>query len=419
MVSKIGNPFGSSIAHKRFVEWDENKGEEAIKENMRKGKHFMTQFLEDNPDLTDGKHLLNVIGVDLDDVRSYDRLFWVLPQTSKEEKIFELLSQKFNDNKDFLIGKFGGFPLGDTTIKTQPLVNIQDKYYSFSTSLAFRNIFEITTNLLEKADSIYYEQNFKNNTYHNSKDNYIERKTKDVFENFLPKVNFYHSLDYKILMEDGKEKLTELDILGIGESHIYIIEVKAGELNSKHKRGALKGLKDRLKETINEGTFQCYRAEKYIEETKNPTFTYIEENSRKTLVIDKTNNKEIIKISVMFEHFASIAVNLKYLIENGVLSPDYKWTWIVSLYDLMVFRDLIDSEEDFVEYISHRINLYERNDVEFQDEIDILGFFLEGKFPINIETTVDKVNIISYRDDIDDYYTKTGVGILSKKPQRK
>ncbi|OCK50633.1 hypothetical protein BA768_19585 [Chryseobacterium sp. CBo1] len=178
-------------------------------------------------------------------------------------------------------------------------------------------------------------------------------------------------------------------------------------------------MKDRLRETINAGTFQCYRAEKYIEETQNPIFTYVEENSRKTLVIDKTKKKEIIKISVMFEHFASIAVNLKYLIENGVLSSDYKWTWIVSLYDLMVFRDLINSEEDFVEYIHHRINLYERNDIEFQDEIDILGFFFEGKLPLHPETTEDKINIVSYRDDIDNYYTKTGVGISSEKPKRK
>jgi len=51
----------------------------------------------------------------------------------------------------------------------------------------------------------------------------------------------------------------------------------------------------------------------------------------------------------------------------------------------MVFADLIESEDDFKEYIDYRIDLYERNNIEFHDEIDILGFFMEGNFPLKEE----------------------------------
>ncbi|MBK7573281.1 MAG: hypothetical protein IPI10_17370 [Bacteroidetes bacterium] len=127
---------------------------------------------------------------------------------------------------------------------------------------------------------------------------------------------------------------------------------------------------------MNEGSYQCFRAENYILSDEKPTFTYSENGQRKTIAFDKKQNKKIIKISVTLEHLSTVSVNLKYLIEAGILSPDYKGTWIVSLYDLMVFRDLISSESDFKEYIEHRLSLYERKDVEFQDEIDILRFFL-------------------------------------------
>lgn len=173
----------------------------------------------------------------------------------------------------------------------------------------------------------------------------------------------------------------------------------------------MKGLKDRLKETINEGSYQCHRALKYIQESPNPTFDYVETGTKRTLTIDKTKIQSYFKISVTFEHFSSISANLKYLINSGVLSPDFKWTWIVSLYDLMIFADLIQSENEFKEYLTHRIALYDRNDIVFMDEIDILGFYLKNKFPLGQEEKNEIIQIVNYREEIETYYTRMGLGI--------
>jgi tRNA splicing endonuclease len=411
VASKIGTAFGSSLAHQRFVEWSDVKGQEAVmNEMMQTGKHFMQQFVSENLDLYDSGNTEGPTLLPLDYIPGYNRLFWVVPKTDKEEKIFNLLSHSFGDNADFLKGKFGGFILGDSITQTKPLIKIGSKFYCFSLSLPFRNIFNITANLLQSADTIYYEQSFRGNSFANSRDNYIERKTKALFEKFLPNVEFYHSLKYNII-EDGIAKEPELDILGIGNDTIYIIEVKAGELNKKHRRGAILGLKDRLSETVNEGSYQCYRAEKFISENPNPKFKYIANAKENILEIDKSKEYRIIKISVMYEHLSSVSVNLKYLVESGVLSTDYKWTWILSLYDLMIFSDLIENEDDFKNYIDNRLGLYERDDVEFQDEIDILGFFIENKFPLPPEKENEKILMLSYRDEIENYYTKKDVGM--------
>lgn len=419
--SKIQGPFGSTLAYNRLftkekVEDVENE-EDEIKKFEKMIKTMMGAGAE-NKDLVSGGGMFNIQSVSLDDIESYGRLFWVIPSTEKEKKIFEVLSHQFGDNSDFLGGKFGGFPLGDSIIYSKPIFKVDDKYYWFSHKLAFRNIFNITTKLLEEADSIYFDQKFKGNTSSFSRDNYVERKVKELFEKLLPSVKFYHSLDYKII-EDGIEKKPELDILGIGDDTIYIIEVKAGELNKKHRRGAVPGLKERINQTINEGSYQCYRAEKFINESTNPEFTYAENNQRNSLVIDKSTNYHIIKISGTYEHFADVSVNLKYLIDSGVLSATYKWTWIVSIFDLMIFADLIESEADFKEYLRYRFGLYDRSDVEFNDEIDILGFFMQNRFPLPSEKDNERIMMIGYKDEIDKYFTRKDVGMPGvTKPKR-
>jgi len=420
VASKIGNAYGGVLSHQRFVEWNNEKGREAIhKEMLETGRHFIQQFTDDNPDLYNEDAPENFTLLPLDYIEGYKKIFWVIPKGKKEKKIFDLLSHEFGNNANFLQDKFGGFLLGDSVIKTKPLIKIDEKLFCFSISLAFRNIFNITANLLQTADIIYYEQCFKGSANPTSRDNYIEFKTKQLFEKLLPMVQFYHSLKYNIV-EDGITKEPELDILGIGSDTIYIIEVKAGELNKKHRRGAILGLKKRLKETVNEGSYQCYRAEKFILDNEAPEFSYIADNQSKTLNIDKSNNYQIIKISVTYEHLSTVSVNLKYLIKSGVLSEAYKWTWIVSLYDLMIFSDMIESEADFKEYLQNRLGLYKRNDIEFHDEVDILGYFFENLFPLKEEKKDERIMMLSYKDEIENYYTKTELGMPGViKPKKK
>lgn len=419
--SKIGNPYGSMQAHRRFTEWMDLTNEDEVMQVMiETGKHFIQQFTEANPDLYDESVPDKIFAHPLNNISGYNKIFWVIPKTEKEEKIFNQLSVNYGENTVFLQpDKFKAFPLNDSLIKSKPLVKDNERFYHFSTNLPFRNIFKITEELLKSADHIYYNNYFMGNSEATTKDNYVELKTKLLFEKLLPNANFYHSLDYSIL-DKGELKKTELDVLGLSEDSVYIIEVKSGELNTKHRRGAVKGLKDRLNETINAGSFQCHRALNYIQESDEPIFEYIENATRNSLKINKEQITNYYKISVTFEHFASVSTNLKYLVDSNILCEDYKWTWIVSLYDLMIFSELIESENDFKEYLEYRIGLYDRNDIEFSDEIDILGFFMDGNFPLEMEAEEAKLYINNCKNRIDTYYTRKGVGMPGIiKPKRK
>lgn len=417
--SKVGNLGGSMASHRRFMEWIEKIGDDEITRQMKGGKHFIQQFTEANPDLHDADAPDSVIAQDLNNINGYDKLFWVVPQTDKEKLIFPILAKEFGTNGTFLIpDKFKAFPLNDTNIKLYPLISEDDKFYCFSLSLAYRNIFKIAERLIKDADGSYFENLYNGNASTNSKDNYIEKKVLALFQSILPSTDFYHSLHYPF-NEDGLDKYPELDILGVSTDTVYIIEVKAGELNTKHKRGALKGLKDRLAETINEGSYQCERALKYISQNDQPVFDYTADNKSQKLILDKSSVKTYRKISITFEYFSSVSLNVHQLVKAGVLKPDYIGTWILPLYDLMVFADFINTEEDLNRYLDNREELYKREDVIFNDELDILGFFLKDLFPLPQEDNSKVTTMVGYAKDIDDYYEKGAVGGKVEKPEIK
>jgi len=415
--SKVGTPFGAAQAHKRLTEWmNEIGNEQVLKTMMQTGKHFIQQFTEANPDLGSEQSPDRVVARSLDDIQSYNVIFWVIPKNDKERAIFEKLSTTFGSNGEFFQpAKFKAFILNDTVIKSKPLIKDGDRYFHFSLNLAFRNIFKITENLIREASEVFFENYYQGNAQPNTKDNYVERKTKALFEKLLPSATFYHSLKYTIKDEKGNDKATELDILGISDDTVYIIEVKAGLLNEKHRRGAIKGLKLRLEQTVNEGSYQGHRALTYIINTESPEFTYAANQTRNTLRIDKSKVKSYYKITVTLEHFSSLASNLKQLVKAGILGEEYKWSWVVSLFDLMVFADLIPDEDSFKVYLENRLALYDRDDIEFNDELDVLGYFMDGNFPLKPEVEGQHIQIVNFSSEIDEYYDRMSLGMPGTK----
>ena len=57
------------------------------------------------------------------------------------------------------------------------------------------------------------------------------------------------------------------------------------------------------------------------------------------------------------------------------MKNDYRDTWIVSLFDLMVCADFIESESEFLAYMDLHKSMY-ANHCTFNDELDVLNGFL-------------------------------------------
>lgn len=391
--------YGATKMRDRWVKWEEKTfgpiGNEAILENTDFSKGIFGEFFEANPDVPhteDGKFLM----YQPDHYTGSDMIFGVYPQDEVEAKILESLSMNFGDNSSFLVeNEFKGSIMNGHSIFEKPFVRDGDKYYCFTPMIPHRNLFLIAEKLMMRNEA-YYQKNFQQDTNPISRDVYIESKVKSVMESFLSNVTFYSSVSYNII-EDGQKKKPELDILGISDKAIYIIEVKAHELSYKDRVG-LKGAKDKFKASVIEACKQCYRAADFIYNSAKAEFG----TQEGTVTIDK--KKPIYKIAVTFQHFSSLLGQMDKLVTAGLMEEHFRDTWSVSLFDLMVVADFVESEDEFLSYLDMR-KIINTNHSTFHDELDLLEQFLN-------ENLADKVKpnkhmmIIGGSDYIDEEYAK-------------
>lgn len=402
IICKLGDQemiYGAFQLYERWRRWEEatygpmNELECLTKKDYSKG--LLGDFLKANPDVRstdDGMHFLLF---QPDDYSNSDRIFWVYPQNEVEKSILSALSVEFGDNSSFIAeGNYKGNIMNGHSIYEKPFVKVEDRFYCFTPLLPYRNMFLIAEKLM-KRDQAYYETNFQNNTSPIARDNYIEKKVRSLFENFLPNVNFYPSVTYNIV-ENGMEKKTELDILGVSDKAIYIIEVKGHELTHKDRVG-LKGAKDKFKDSVTEACRQSNRALRYIEEADSPIFNA----SGELIDIDKT--KPMYKIAVTFQHYSTMIGYIDKLIEAGLLEEEHRDTWIVSLFDLMVFSEFIRSEEQFETYLNMHKIIY-NNHSTYNDELDLLGQFLNNGLADKVQANKPML-IIDGHQDIDEEYS--------------
>lgn len=400
-ISSQDNIYGATKMYDRWKKWEEDTfvpiGDEATLKNKDFSKGMLGAFFEANPDVPHTEDGMQFLMYQPDDYRGSDMIFWVYPQNEVETRILDSLSMKFGDNSAFLVeSEFKGSIMNGHSIFEKPFVIVGDKYYCFTPMIPHRNLFLIAEKLMMRNEA-YYQKKFQQNTNPISRDVYIESKVKSVMESFLSNVTFYSSVHYNIIEEDGQKKKPELDILGISDKAIYIIEVKAHELSYKDRIG-LKGSKDKFKASVAEACKQCCRAADFVSNTTKPEFG----TQEGSVVIDK--KKPIYKIAVTFQYFSSLLGQMDKLVTAGLMEERFRNTWAVSLFDLMVIADFLESEEEFLSYLDMR-KIINTNHSTFHDELDLLGQFLNENLANKVKPN-KPMTIIGGSDDIDEEYAK-------------
>lgn len=403
VICKIGSQdciYGATKMHERWKKWEEknfgNIDDVKFNDKYDWTKGLFGEFFEANPDVLHTEDGMNFLLIQPNDYSQSNMVFWVYPQNDVEEKILDCLSVQFGSNAAFLAdGEFKGSIMSGYNIFERPFIKDGDKYYCFTPMIPHRNLFLIAEKLMMR-NNAYYQKCFQQNKDANSRDEYIERKVKSVMQSLLSNVKFYSSVNYSII-EDGIDKHPELDILGVSDNATYIIEVKAHELSYKDKVG-LKGAKDKFRSSVVEACRQCCRSVKFVETSMSPVFS----SKEGQIPIDKS--KPIYKIAVTFQHHSALLGQMDALVEAGLMDELYRDTWIVSLFDLMVVADFIESEDEFLTYLKMH-EVINTNHSTYCDELDLLGQFLNEDLANKVKN--DKpLNIIGGHEDIDAEYSK-------------
>jgi len=353
-----------------------------------------------------------VILFPLNGIETYDRLFQIRNIQDAEEKVIKALSIKFGDNVSFITPeKFKYEILNKSEVYKYPIVEEDGKFYLFAMNLPSRNLFLMTHSLIEKADAKYYKESFLGNRVQIAKDEFIEKKVLALFRTLLPNVEFYQSVHYKYNKRDLELRCAnsidgryELDILGISENATYLIEVKAGLVSDAAKRGALASIKTDLSVIIGDAICQSYRASLYTHENDDPDFELLDGS-----LVKLKNKEKIYRISISFSFVGTLISSLSKLQQYGIIDKNSEFAWALNIYDLMVFSDLIDSEEDFMDYLDKRLPLYDNEKLSATDELDLLALYFTND--LKVDTFLkksDNVRLYQFKRIIDDYYEKGG-----------
>lgn len=407
---KVLSPKGSPhpASHKRFNDWILLKG---LTPEQVNDDSSVVEFLKENTDFISNG--LMPRGFYIDDLSQYQDLYKITYRKPLHKQVVKALSISFGDNANFLNPKFSGLPLNDSLALLKPIIHQDDEYYVFAFGVLTRNVFEITEKLISDADKAYHQKKFLGNSYKGSRDNYLENKTADLFSSFIPNSKSYLNLKYKPDQLDaaGNKIETELDLLLVSDSAYYLIEMKAGGLSAPSKRGALKSLTGQLADTVGYGAYQSHRAYKYICDSPSSDFY---DGKGNTITIDKS--KKLFRITITLEHLSGYIANMHELKMLGVVDDDVEFAWTCSLFDLIIFSEILENEDDFIEYLEKRLPLYNNPDVSVDDEIDFLGYFLDNGELVdkNALKKVSTYKLNKTSQDIDNYFQKGG-----PKPKRK
>jgi hypothetical protein len=405
---RVASPNGEPHPFFRF------KLEQWHLQTVGKGK-YPEDFAKANPGIIieDGKLML----YPLNWISYYKQLYRVRHFSSTQEKVVKCLSLRFGENQIF-----SGFQsynmLNPSEIFTKPLVEDEDgNFYLFAMNIGARNYFNIAQNLIKQADEKYYNQYFIGNAKHISKDRFIERKVLSLLKKMLPGVTFYPNVKYKYAEDDFNLKCAkvsgskyELDILGVSTKATYVVEVKAGLINEDSKRGAIKSIKSDMSKVVGDAVCQSYRAYRYIRNTDNCIFTTEEKNE-----ITPLRRDNVFRISVSFSYVGSLISALIKLKEFGAIDSNAEYAWTINIFDLIPFSEIVSSEDEFIDYLTKRLQSYEDKRLQVVDEIDMLGLYYENDLKIDPAfDNSDTVILNGYKDAIDDYFEGRG-----PKPKKK
>jgi hypothetical protein len=402
-----GCPYDISSSYNRLMEWWESKEMKECKLDP------MTEFFKDNPDIVQEDN--KFYGYRIDDKTQFKELYRIRFREEKHKEVVKNISMQFGDNKAFLDAKYKGEPLKDTLMHKTPIISHNGEHYLFTFSVLRHNLFEITEDLIKRADEDYYNLKFIGNQYSISRDNYLEIKVKELFSKFLINSESYANLTYKLKEDSGNIKEAELDLLIVTLKANYVVEMKAGRIPLEVKRGALKSIKSKIGKTIKYGAMQSHRALAHIQEGDAIFYEDQEE-----IFVDQS--KKNFRIIITLDVWSIYLINLIELETIGAIEQEHKMPWTCSLPDLMIFCDIMESEDDFIDYLEKRLPLY-NNDAHTRvdDEIDLLGYYLEhnkfigdefiAKEGINDDTSV------WFRADkaIYDYYERGGPKPVKKR----
>ena len=296
------------------------------------------------------------------------------------------------------------FPAATHPLMLKPFVRHGDQFLRPVKDLSYWSLRPAIEALLKynKAENINHNQALWAR-YDKIRADYVEKKSLEYLGNALHADQAHQSLKYWVT-EQGKRKEVELDGLLIVGSALFLVEAKAGSVTQPARRGAEASLRKDLQKLVGNAYSQALRAKKYIQEMKQPIFTL---SDGSILQVPKEDIDHTFLVSVTLDAIDVFASNISQFPGLGFFEKG-DFPWAVSLTDLRVISELVESPSQFIHYLTRRLRINEHRRAQTYDELDWFGTYLQNGLYfedlLDKQDAPDMILVQPATTDFDDYY---------------
>ncbi len=237
---------------------------------------------------------------------------------------------------------------------------------------------------------------------------YLEGEAEKLMRGAFPGCELIRGYSWK---ENGVQYESDLAVLY--DSTLFLVESKSGRVSWPALRGSPERIVRDVKELIVKPSDQSGRLAGRLQEviagaSNNPVHDF---------PLTLKNVRSIVRLSVVLHDFATIQSVPSIMEDAGLIQSDYPLAPCLTLSDLEIVTDLLDTPYLRMHYLRRRAEVLSSVRI-LGDELDTLGFYLDTSFNLgDIETRDQRLMMVGYSTRVDRYYVYKSEGRETKKPK--
>jgi hypothetical protein len=205
---------------------------------------------------------------------------------------------------------------------------------------------------------------------------YLEKATANLFRAAVPSAKVLEGVHWTKPTSDQRY---ETDLLVILDSHVLVVECKAGHITDRARRGDSVRLEKDLGRLIEEPTLQGQRFARLLLTAGEPF--EVEDSTRAKHLIDGKRFLRISRINITLDYLGPVGVQARLLRELRIVSKDLEPAATLHLHELENVIELLDQPALLFHYLHRRAEIEAANDL-LTGEGGLLALYLATGFDL-------------------------------------
>ena len=328
-------------------------------------------------------------------------LFDVQKITDLPDELLAELSWGQGEEKDFFAeGEFRGWPLRIWPVFKRPFIQLGDRFYCFDLHSLFDNIYRVMQRIILRLKSDYQE------TWNTIQRSQSEDLPLKYLKRLLPGAKALKNVFYRGKTDSGATEWCEADGLLIYDDHLFVIEARGGAFTYTPPSSDFPAYINSLKNLVLKPAMQGRRFLDYLKTAERVQL--FDSNHNQIDKLRKSDFRHITICPVTLDPFTELAAQIQHLRKIGVnvgVAP----VWAISLDDLRVYADIFENPLVFLHYVEQRMQAFDSDVIQCNDELDHLGLYLEHNHYSTYAKKVQNesnapIDFFGYRSEVDKFF---------------